>query len=493
MSAIQTLEKPLRLSHLWLMMSIGLSLLCRFHGMAAPPASGDSSHLNAFVRVSPRDPRYFELSDGTSYIPIGLNLIHPQGAPEEEGLAQMERWMKALAEHGGNYIRVWLSSPFWDVEPERAGVSDGGKARRIDRLLDLARQHGVRVKLTLEHFREIDPANVRQRWASKQLHHVSNGGTAADMPDWLANERSRQQFRMKLAWYQRRFGDQPIVFGWELWNEMNAVRGGDYQSWTEAMLPELKRWFPRNLSLQSLGSFDTDRARPAYQWLCKLRDNDAAQVHRYLDLGAALEICHGPVDVLAADAVRELLAMNPDKPILLAESGAVEPRHTGPFKLYEKDTAGIILHDVLFAPFFAGAAGAGQCWHWGEYVDRNNLWSQFRGFADSVQGIDPAAESFQPRRIEDPRLRLYVLEGKRTTLIWGRDKQSTWQTELEQKRPPETLRGLSVSLEGVSPKARKASIYDPWKRVWSEAKIIDGSIRLPEFQRSIIIRLHVGV
>ena len=33
--------------------------------------------------------------------------------------------------------------------------------------------------------------------------------------------------------------------------------------------------------------------------------NDVQQVHRYLDLGAQLTVCHGPVDVLAADAVAE--------------------------------------------------------------------------------------------------------------------------------------------------------------------------------------------
>ena len=44
---------------------------------------------------------------------------------------------------------------------------------------------------------------------------------------------------------------------------------------------------------------------------------------------------------------------------------------------------GIILHDVLFAPFFAGAAGPGHCWHWNVYVDRNNLWHHFARFAAS--------------------------------------------------------------------------------------------------------------
>jgi hypothetical protein len=59
----------------------------------------------AFVRVSPRDPRYLELSDGRPCILIGLNLIAPDGARgsgETNGLARMEEWMGRLATHGGN-------------------------------------------------------------------------------------------------------------------------------------------------------------------------------------------------------------------------------------------------------------------------------------------------------------------------------------------------------------------------------------------------------
>ncbi|MCL4191879.1 MAG: cellulase family glycosylhydrolase, partial [Thermoguttaceae bacterium] len=436
--------------------------------------------------------RYLELSDGTPYIPNGLNMISPQGPrTTEEGLAQMDRWMRALADNGGNYIRIWLSSPFWDPEHERAGVYDEQQAKRVDALLELARRHGIRVKMTIEHFREIDPENVRQSWAVKSLHHVSRGGTAKDMPDWLASEASRAQFRQKLAWLRDRFGEQGAIYAWELWNEVNAVRGGDYLGWSEAMLPELARLFPRNMTLQSLGSFDSDRARDPYRRLCQMQNNDVAQVHRYLDPGASLSVCHGPVDVLAADAVRELLAMNPGRPVILAEGGAVEPRHTGPFKLYAKDTAGIILHDVLFAPFFAGAAGAGQCWHWGEYVGRNNLWHQFRAFADTVQGIDPAAEGFEPLMIDHPRLRVYLLKGKRTSLAWCRDTENTWQAELEAGRAPDELRDVVLPLDDVvSSAGSKIRVYNPWTKIWSDTSTEGGAVRLPPFSRSLVVRVE---
>jgi hypothetical protein len=370
-------------------------------------------------------------------------------------------------------------------------VCDEERAKRVDALLELARRYGIRIKMTIEHFREIDPSNVRQTWASKPIHHVSRGGTAKNMPDWLANENSREQFRQKLTWLRNRFGDQPTIFAWELWNEINAVRGGDYLGWSEAMLPELKRRFPKNMTLQSLGSFDSDWAFKPYRRLCRLPNNDIAQVHRYLDLGARLEVCHGPVDVLYADAVRELQAMKPDRPVILAEGGAVEPRHTGPFKLYAKDKAGIILHDVIFASFFAGAAGTGQCWHWGEYVDKNNLWHQFQAFADAVRGIDPPAEGFQPLMIARPRLRVYVLKGKRTSLLWCRDKENTWQSELAEGHAPEELQDISVPLqEAATLASHGARAYDPWKKVWTDATISGGVVRLPIFTRSIVVRVR---
>lgn len=447
-----------------------------------------------YVRISPRDGRYFELDDGRPFIPIGLNMVGVWSRTgEAESFQRMESWMTSLSRNGGNFIRVWLSSPFWDVEHERCGQYDPAVGKRIDRLFDMARQHNLYLKLTIEHFREInpdDPYAKRRPWSTKPLHHVSQGGTARSMDDWFTGEASRAQFRRKLDWYAERYGSDPIVFGWELWNEINAARSGNYLPWTTTMLGELHRRFPRNLAMQSLGSFDRPQNREQYRAMVGLDGNDVAQVHRYLDLGAKLDVCHGPVDVLAADAVRELIAMKPGKPIMLAESGAVEPSHSGPFKLYEKDRAGIILHDVMFAPFFAGAAGAGQCWHWDNYVDKNRLWWQFGRFAQVVQGVDPAREHFQPVTISHPDLRVYVLRGRTTTLVWGRDRENTWNSELADGVEPRRLTGITLNMAPAGGLAgAKVRVYDPWSDTWTETSPDGNAISLPPFQRSIVVKI----
>ena len=446
-----------------------------------------------YVQVSERDNRYFELDNGKPFIPIGLNMVGTWGETNKEGLQRMDGWMKALSENGGNFLRVWLSHKAWDIENKKSGEYDAEAAERIDKLFEMARKHNIYLKLTLEHFREVIPDTPYARkhsWTVKKLHYVKNGGTAKSMDDWFEGEASRDIYRRKLDWYAKRYGSDPIVFGWELWNEINAVRSSKHHPWTVEMLDELHKRFPRNMAMQSLGSFDRAINRKSYQRLVSIKANDVAQVHRYLDLGAQLEVCHGPVDILAADSVRELLAMNPGKPVLLAESGAVEPKHAGPFKLYSKDKAGIILHDVIFAPFFAGAAGCGQCWHWDKYVDRNKLWAQFKGFAETVKDIDPVKENFQASMIEHPRLRIYVLKGANTSLLWLRDKQNTWKTELAEGKTPKELKDQSIAMSDTGITCDAAiKAYDPWKNRCSDATVANGEIVIPPFKRSIVLKL----
>ena len=446
--------------------------------------------INSFVQVSQQDRRYFQLSNGKPYVPIGLNMIAPRGSSEKEALATMEQWMKSLSENRGNYIRIWLSHNFFDVEHERSGKYDSDKAKRIDAVLEMARRHNIRVKMTIEHFRHF--FRDSQRWAAKPIHHVSNGGPAKDIDDFFQGRKSREQFKEKLRWYAERYGSDPIIFAWELWNEMDTVRGKGYMEWTEEMLLELKKLFPKNMVTQSLGSFDNESKRERYRRVCLMTNNDIANVHRYLDLGASLEVCKGPVDVLAADAIQELQNFTSTKPILLAESGAVEPSHTGPFKLYQKDKAGIILHDIIFAPFFAGAAGTGQNWHWDQYIAANNLWFQFDRFAEAIKGIDPPAEAFEPMRLDHLRLRIYALRGRHTLIAWCRDKQNTWRTELAEGKPPTVVRNAIVSLPNIGKELNRAivSFYDPWSNRWIQSGVEGNRITLPDFARSLIIKIR---
>ncbi len=443
-------------------------------------AESPSRSTPSYVKVSPRDSRYFELTDGRSYVPIGFNLVR---APKE---AEFQSLLDVMASNRVNYCRIWLNDPTWQIEHQACGIYDEARVKILRRFLDLAGERGVRVKLCLEEFREIKPQKLGDK--DNALYHKSNGGPFSSMQEFLYTPEGQALFLRKVDFYRRHIGNHPAVFAWELWNEMNCVRG-DWVAWTERMLPELHRRFPKNLVVQSLGSFDSGQ-RAGYQRLSLMPGNDVAQVHRYLDLGAQLVVCHGPMDVLAADAVRELLAFKPAKPVLLAETGAVKPRHTGASPLYAKDNDGMLLHDVIFAPFFAGAAGTGEIWFWRESIQKPNLWHQFARFAHAIEGIDPAAEHFEPVMLEHPRLRVYLLKGRNTTLAWCRDRRNDWHTELEQGEPPEQLTGLSIDLGAELNNVRNARAYSPWTDSWTEVKRQDDGLLLPSFCRSVVLKMQ---
>ena len=141
---------------------------------------------------------------------------------------------------------------------------------------------------------------------------------------------------------------------------------------------------------------------------------------------------------------------------------------------------------------FAGAAGSGQCWHWDQYVDANNLWWQFGRFASATKGLDPPVEGFEPFEINHPALRVYLLKGRHTWIAWCRDKASNWRTELAEGTAPAPLRSLSLNLNPPCPgrSAWRCRVYDPWIDHWSSAEIKDGQVALPEFTRSIVVRLE---
>ena len=270
-----------------------------------------------YVQVSRRDPRYFAFSDGSSYVPIGLNLVgcgydrQPAGnehfrASEDvrtTGMIQWRRWLAQMREGGANYARIWLSNRYTQARTEIMGVHDPAALARLDKVLDLARQYGIRVKLCFEHFRTFTDAG---HFAYKRVVDPDTGRQLLDVETWFREERWNRRWLEDIAPYLDRYQNDPVVFAWELWNEIDC---GDacfetVERFTRRMLPEVKRRSPKNLVVNSLGSMDEACKQQVQDAFAAIPDMDFLQVHRYLDQGAPLEICREVPVAFSQDAVQ---------------------------------------------------------------------------------------------------------------------------------------------------------------------------------------------
>lgn len=441
-----------------------------------------SSFATAFVAISSSNPFYFHLSNGDGFIVNGPCLA---GAAD---MNTMEGYLKKLSSNDGNFARVWLCNKLFEVE-QKFGEYDETQAKKIDQLLDWATRYNLKLKLCLDNTRQIIPDQIA--WFNRPQYHIDNGGPFHDIDEYINTEKGREAYLNRIKFFSKRYGNHPAVFGWELWNEMNGIMCKGLREWNDYMLPKIHKLFPKNLVLQSLGSFDMESRRPDYRYINQLPSNDIGQIHRYIDAHATLDVCTAPMDVLASDAIDELRSYHLHKPMLLAEVGAVLANHTGPSDLYPLDTEGALMHDMLFAPFFAGAAGTGNSWHWDHYIDKNDLWYHYARFNEAVKTIDPISENFIPTTVYHNRFRTYALVGKKTILAWCRDINNDWKSELREGKTAEELSNEKIDFSSIIPSrlVNKVSLYDPWKNKWMSAAK-NSIVTLPPFKRSMVIKIE---
>ena len=448
------------------------------------------------VRVSSRDSRYLECADGTTYVPNGLNWCWPSfewdSKDQERTLATFERQLEKFASFGGNFIRIWTSCDFFEPETGE-GVYDDERARRLDRVLAACRRHGIRVKLCLMHATRLvggTPAHgVVGKHYERRFYDKRFGGSFSSLFDYINSPKGRSLYLTRLDFYAKRYSNDPAVMAIELWNEMNCGCGaGSALGWSAVMLKETKRRFPDKLALQSYGSFMSKSDVPSLTALWRLDGNDIAQIHRYNMPGCP--DAYGPQDVSLASAVEFVRdVVKPGKPILLAETGVCKANWECISPLHGKDKDGVILHDSLFAPFFAGACGPGHVWYWDTYVEKLDLWYHFGRFAAAVSGFDPIAESPKTLRNDTEELRVWTLAGKTTILAYCRDKTSDIYSEIGDGKPVLELSGLSVELPVGT--ATSAIVYEPFADRWTDVSVAEGKVCLPDFKRAVVVKIRM--
>jgi len=336
-----------------------------------------------FVRISRGNPLYLETDNGEPYFAIGENVCWPGRG----GTFDYDRYWQRLAENGANYARVWIG-PFDCFTLERTargpedmaglGRIDLAAAWRIDSMLDLAEQRGIRVMFCIDSFNSLRASPPHAVWASCP-YNAAVGGPLEKPEQFFTDAKAQKLFRSRLRYIVARWGHQASVLSWEFWNEVNIIEkyvSADAAAWHREMARYLRGIdvYAHPITTSWAG-VDGD---PAVDGLPEM---DYIQSHQY---GA-----HDPAAYMAR-ICREKVARF-GKPHYFGEFGTgTEAEGTG------EDKPGIHLHDGLWSGLMSQAAGTGMLWWWDNYVEPKDLYHHFRPIAEFVKGLPLTATRFQP-------------------------------------------------------------------------------------------------
>ena len=462
--------------------------------LAETEFDAEASGLHGFVEVSKKDPRYFVFSDGSPYVAIGLNVIGagydrlPAGGEFElseetatMGMMRFKRWFKEMKAVGANYARIWLSGNYTEARTGIMGVHDPVALARFDALIELAREYGIYLKLCFEHWRTFSKVG---HFTYRYYIDPETGKQFKDENEWFNSPKWNARWLKDIEPYVARCQNDPVVFAWELWNEIDCGVGSfdSVYGFTQRMLREVKLRSPKNLVVNSLGSLDEDYKQERQDAFRDMPEMDFQQAHRYLDQGAPLEICRTDPIEFSIDAVNRV--RREDKPVILTETGAVNDRHVGAFRFYGADHDGLIFHDVTYPAFFAGAAGCGHIWHTNLYVEPNNLWRHYRPLVNALSGVRPDEEGFAYGVVENDNAWILTMNGRCHTLALIRNKADRWDKVLLNMMDPAPVQSLLFKS-----KAEKAEAFWLMDEAPGDLEVSEEGIRLPDFVHGCVLKI----
>lgn len=446
--------------------------------------SCNDSKNHGYIKVSKKDTRYFKHSDGTPYIPIGINMVYPQSYLRTDGtefgttsktdtlgIKGYEKWIKKFANSGGNYLRIWLGHEYFNIDSEVAGTIKYQQFAKIDKIVELAKKYGIKLKFTLEQFRHIgDEVSL----FTKKIR-LSNGQVCCTADEWLNSEIWQKHWRNKVKEYLKRYSNEPTVAVWELWNEMLCFDSSPEKitEWTINTVRFIKENAPNQLVTTSFGSLNPLHGEKWYN-VHFLDELDFLQVHRYLDQGEKEEIRRTEPFLNTSKAIEDISIGT--KPAVLAETGAVNDNHSGPFRYYLSDDRGIIFADTVYPAFFAGSAGCGQIWHWDDrYVSAKGLFKMFKPFAELVKDIDPEVEDFRHKDYSNEKVYCSILKGKNTILGLIRNRTDCWQNVLRDNKKTEIVDNIFIEFNNYN--KYKFGVVKIWEDETAELKVTENCLR----------------
>ncbi|MDZ7815146.1 MAG: cellulase family glycosylhydrolase [Planctomycetota bacterium] len=351
------------------------------------------------------DERYFMLSSGESFFPVGQNL-----AWEEPSVpSAYEKALKKMATKGANATRVWQSS--WGITFDNSDEPFGFDQRGMhvmDSYLEQCSKHGIKAILVLLNHEDLKNNRVRLPYFGE--------GMAVEEGEFFTNEQTLEMHRNRLAYIVNRYSPYNSLFAFETGNELDYSTDKEtLTAWTRDTIAEIRRWdINRHLVTSSLGF----NAFSSEFW--KDTGADFAQVHGYFTNPAFLKAEYErSASKMAEHFANQAAGLG--MPLFFSEFGYSESSESQ--SMNELDKRGVLIDNGQWASLFAGMSGGTLNWWWDTYVRPMGLEDRFSPFSKYLSNVRFCDEGFVQSSRDLGDASLSVLKGK--TMILGRVNSTT--------------------------------------------------------------------
>jgi len=326
---------------------------------------------------------YLHFDDGDQYIPVGENMAWQNG----NAYTSYNTWLNELADHGGNYIRLWHAH--WGLGIEWKANQDNFLGLRKyketncfyqDWLFDLCADRGIYVMLCIQHHGQV-ATNVNPNW-NESPYNATNGGPCANTWDFFTNATAKAHTKNRIRYIVARWGYARSVMCWELFNEVVwtdqfDARKSDIAAWHHEMATFIKDIDPYHHLITT--SYGGELDDPEVWSDTAI---DFTQTHIYLN--------SSNIEKALAGAERAHLNAF-QKPTLVGEFGL-----GGNSDLANEDPDGIHIHNSLWGSLFGGGLGTGMTWWWDNYIHPKDLYYHFQPVTEVADVIPFVKKNFSP-------------------------------------------------------------------------------------------------
>ena len=364
------------------------------------------SENKGFIRVSQKDPRFFEFENGEFFYPIGHNLHSPvdircwkeifkQEPPAGRGLNMYSDFFAKMEQNGENTAEVWMASWWLGIEWTQKWSDYYGAGRyslqhawKLDAVAEMARQHGISLHLVLDNHGKFS-SYCDWEWNNNPYNSILSAGGVANAQEMFTNATTKNWQKNKLRYIAARWGASPQIMGWELVSEYDLVGDRGATEWEARSKfhksPTLKAWAREMINhirkCDVYGHPVTIHYATDFQWidvqLAITPFFDYVVTDAYRHIAKRYTRCAADMQ---AWATQNLAANNATKPFWITEYGG--DNMAAPQPALEAD-----VQCGMWATWMTDGAGVPLFW-WYDFIDRKNLYGYYLGFANYVKGED---------------------------------------------------------------------------------------------------------